>query len=52
MKVNTKKFGAPAVQLYGGSWFSFPRYARVANRSRGTPGYRSNTLGLRLVRQT
>ena len=34
----------------GGSWFSVPRNARVANRVRREPGNRDNYLGLRLVR--
>ena len=34
----------------GGSWVNTPRGARVADRSRNTPGYRRHNLGLRLVR--
>ena len=37
--------------LRGGSWLNYPRFARVANRNRYTPGYRYNDLGLRLVRR-
>ena len=33
----------------GGSWFTFARGCRVANRSYNTPDYRSDYLGLRLV---
>jgi formylglycine-generating enzyme required for sulfatase activity len=35
----------------GGSWFSDPRFARVARRSDYPPGIRSNVLGFRLVRR-
>jgi hypothetical protein len=34
----------------GGSWRDHPRYARVAFRSRLTPGGRSSLVGLRLVK--
>jgi formylglycine-generating enzyme required for sulfatase activity len=34
----------------GGGWVSNARYCRVANRRNGTPGYRGNGLGFRLVR--
>ena len=33
----------------GGSWDFFPQYARVANRSSFSPGYRDDDLGVRLV---
>jgi len=36
----------------GGSWYYYARYCRSANRSRGTPVYRDNALGLRLARTT
>jgi formylglycine-generating enzyme required for sulfatase activity len=34
----------------GGSWLNSPRLVRVAFRCWFTPGYRSNSLGLRLAR--
>ncbi len=34
----------------GGSWNGNPRYVRAADRSRGTPGGRSDGLGFRLAR--
>ena len=34
----------------GGSWSYYPSNARVANRSRDTPGSRNNDLGFRLCR--
>jgi formylglycine-generating enzyme required for sulfatase activity len=34
----------------GGSWGNGPRFARVADRNRRTPGGRSADLGLRLLR--
>jgi len=34
----------------GGSWFSIPRYARVAARGRNDPGRRLSILGFRLAR--
>ena len=36
--------------LLGGSWYGFPRSARVADRRWGAPVARSSILGLRLVR--
>lgn len=36
--------------IFGGSWSSNPRYARVAPRYGLTPGNRDNSLGLRLAR--
>ncbi len=50
---NNDPIGAPRGVLRvlrGGSWFSSPRYARLAFRLRRTPGVRSNSLGLRLAR--
>ncbi len=35
--------------LRGGSWYGNPRYCRSANRLRGTPGYRINFNGFRVV---
>jgi formylglycine-generating enzyme required for sulfatase activity len=34
----------------GGSWYNYPRRARVADHYGDTPGYRGSLLGLRLVR--
>ena len=34
----------------GGSWYSYPRNARVARRYGYEPDYRNRSLGLRLVR--
>jgi len=36
--------------LRGGSWYNYPRFARVANRASNVPGYRNHVLGLRLAR--
>ena len=36
----------------GGSWVAAPGVERVAYRGRTSPGYRYDTLGLRLVRTT
>ena len=36
--------------LRGGSWFTSPQYVSVAARNRFDAGYRSNTIGFRLVR--
>lgn len=33
----------------GGSWISYPEYARVANRDGNTPGARNSLLGFRLA---
>jgi formylglycine-generating enzyme required for sulfatase activity/predicted Ser/Thr protein kinase len=38
--------------LRGGSWFTSPQYVSVAARNRFDAGYRSNTIGFRLVRDT
>jgi formylglycine-generating enzyme required for sulfatase activity len=38
--------------LRGGSWFTSPEYVSVAARNRFDAGYRSNTIGFRLVRDT
>ena len=35
----------------GGSWFDFPTFARVARRSRYSPGLRNSDIGFRLARQ-
>jgi formylglycine-generating enzyme required for sulfatase activity len=35
--------------LRGGSWFNYPGYCRSADRSRTTPGYRSYSIGFRVV---
>ena len=35
----------------GGSWLGDPHFARVAARSSGAPGRRSNRLGVRFVRR-
>jgi formylglycine-generating enzyme required for sulfatase activity len=35
----------------GGSWFLGPWYPRAAHRGSGAPGYRSGSLGVRLVRR-
>ena len=35
----------------GGSWLGDPQYARVADRSSGGLGRRSNRLGVRLARR-
>ena len=37
--------------LRGGSWFTTPAYVGVAARNRFAEGYRSNTIGFRLVRE-
>jgi formylglycine-generating enzyme required for sulfatase activity/predicted Ser/Thr protein kinase len=37
--------------LRGGSWFTSPQYVSVAARNRFAEGYRSNTIGFRLVRE-
>jgi formylglycine-generating enzyme required for sulfatase activity len=37
--------------IRGGSWYSCPRFVRVANRYRFSPGYRDYNIGFRLVRQ-
>jgi formylglycine-generating enzyme required for sulfatase activity len=34
----------------GGSWSGDPQFARVASRSNYSPGYRSDVLGVRLLR--
>jgi formylglycine-generating enzyme required for sulfatase activity len=36
--------------LRGGSWLSYPRYLRSADRSNWLPGYRLLNLGFRLAR--
>ncbi len=35
--------------LRGGSWFSFGRYCRAADRGRRVPGYRDDSIGFRLA---
>ena len=43
--------GAGSIRVIrGGSWVGDARYARAANRGRGTPGNRSSILGFRLSR--
>ena len=37
--------------IRGGSWDYVPQFARVAIRSSFAPDYRSNRLGVRLVRR-
>ena len=37
--------------LRGGSWFTSPQYVSVAARNRFETGYRSNSVGFRLVRE-
>lgn len=37
--------------LRGGSWFTAPQYVSVASRNRFAAGYRSNSIGFRLVRE-
>ncbi|MDD4929801.1 MAG: formylglycine-generating enzyme family protein [Gallionella sp.] len=36
--------------LRGGSWFSYPKFLRAANRYYDAPGYRFNLTGFRLAR--
>ncbi len=36
--------------LRGGSWFSMPRFVRLAFRNRFSPDYRSSTFGFRVAR--
>ena len=38
------------VMIFGGSWFRYPRRARVAIRFRSEPDDRNRYLGLRLAR--
>jgi formylglycine-generating enzyme required for sulfatase activity len=37
-------------ELRGGSWFSSPRYVSAAYRNRFETGYRSSSVGFRVVR--
>jgi formylglycine-generating enzyme required for sulfatase activity len=49
--VDTESSASGSGRVYrGGSWSLVPQYARVAVRSRGTPGVRGDYLGVRLLR--
>ncbi|MDB6082671.1 MAG: hypothetical protein JWN43_552, partial [Gammaproteobacteria bacterium] len=43
--------GCQERELRGGSWFSTPRYVNAAYRNRFGHGYRSSSIGFRLVRE-
>jgi formylglycine-generating enzyme required for sulfatase activity/predicted Ser/Thr protein kinase len=38
-------------ELRGGSWFTQPAHVRAQYRNRFAPGYRSNSIGIRLARE-
>ena len=43
--------GCSERELRGGSWFSAPRYVNAAYRNRFEHGYRSSSIGIRVVRE-
>ena len=43
--------GCSERELRGGSWFSTPRYVSAAYRNRFEHGYRSSSIGFRVVRE-
>ncbi len=42
--------GCKEHELRGGSWFSSPQFVRASYRNRFETGYRSSSVGFRLVR--
>lgn len=42
--------GCPEHEMRGGSWFSSPRYVTASYRNRFERGYRSSSIGFRVVR--
>jgi formylglycine-generating enzyme required for sulfatase activity len=42
--------GCSERELRGGSWFSAPRYVNAGYRNRFEHGYRSSSIGFRVVR--